>query len=169
MANILPLPDDKSSRRLIASSIAIHSSRADPDSFKGMTLAVKQSAVDPEHLNRNSMVTEKLPVADIQTSIALPEDMFEGQDPSTKAVKIGFVIYQNDKFFQPVIPVDDENDRESSSFMSRIVSSSVRNMNFDNLSKPVELVFEPAQELDLEDMKAVCVFWDFSSMGKNKN
>jgi len=43
----------------------------------------------------------------------------------------------------------------------------VQDMKFNNLSKPVELVFEPAIEVDEESGKSVCVFWDFSAMGKN--
>lgn len=113
------------------------------------------------------MVNDELPMADVQTSITLPEVMFEKNTPSGNAVKIGFVIYQNDKFFQPVIPDDEESEQEAASVMSRVISSSVQEMTFDNLTKPVELVFEPAVELDMDSGEFVCVFWDFSAMGKN--
>ena len=113
------------------------------------------------------MVSDELPMADVQTSITLPEVMFEKETPSGKTVKIGFVIYQNDKFFQPVIPEEEENEQEPSSVMSRVISSSVQDMAFDNLSKPVELVFEPALEVDEESGEPVCVFWDFNAMGKD--
>ncbi|XP_068758664.1 LOW QUALITY PROTEIN: adhesion G-protein coupled receptor G6-like [Montipora capricornis] len=165
LATNLPLSTNESSRVLVTSSVAIQSRRADPDSFPGMTLAIKQPAADPENLTPNSMAIDEIPMDDVQTSITLPEVMFEGKDPIGKSVKIGFVVYQNDKFFQPVVPVNVESKREASSFMSRIMSSSVRDMTFDNLLKPVELVFEPAQKMDENGMKAVCVFWDFEAIG----
>ena len=139
----------------------------DPGSFTGMSLAVKPPTADSNKLTPDSMVNDELPMADVQTSITLPEVMFEKNTPSGKAVKIGFVIYQNDKFFQPVIPDDDDNEQEAASVMSRVISSSVQDMSFDNLTKPVELVFEPASEADIDSGESVCVFWDFSAMGKN--
>lgn len=167
VATSLPLSDKQSSRRVVAPSVAIQSNRVDPGSFSGMSLAVESSTADPNKLTPDSMVSDELPMADVQTSITLPEVMFEKETPSGKTVKIGFVIYQNDKFFQPVIPDEEESEQESTSVMSRIISSSVQDMAFDNLSKPVELVFEPALELDEKSGESVCVFWDFSAMGKN--
>ena len=166
VATNLPLSDKKSSRRVIAPSVAIQSNRVDPGSFSGMSLAVKSPTADPNKLKSDSMVSDELPMADVQTSITLPEVMFEKESPP-KTVKIGFVIYQNDKFFQPVVPDEVESEEESTSVMSRVISSSVQEMTFDNLSKPVELVFEPALEVDVESGEPVCVFWDFSAMGKN--
>ena len=75
MAQNLPLSANKSSRRLVAPSLAIQSSRADPDSFSGMSLAVKPPAADPNKLSPDSMVNKELPMADVQTSIKLPEVM----------------------------------------------------------------------------------------------
>ena len=167
VATNLPLSDEESSRRLVAPSVAIQSNRVDPGSFPGMSLAVKSSTADPNKLTPDSMVSGKLPMAGVQTSITLPEVMFEKESPSERTVKIGFVIYQNDKFFQPVIPDEEESEQELASVMSRVISSSVQDMKFNNLSKPVELVFEPAIEVDEESGKSVCVFWDFSAMGKN--
>ena len=167
IAQNLPLSADESSRLLVAPSVAIQSNRADSDSFSGMSLVVKPPAADPNKLTPDSMVSEELPMADVQTSITLPEVMFEGNVPSGKEVKIGFVIYQNDKFFQPLIPDDVESDNGASSVMSRVVSSSVQDMTFDNLSKPVELVFEPVDKEDADSGEAVCVFWDFNAMGKH--
>lgn len=166
VATTLPLSDKESSRRLVAPSVAIQSNRVDPGSFSGMSLAVKSPTADPNKLTSDSMVSDELPMADVQTSITLPEVMFEKETPSGKTVKIGFVIYQNDKFFQPVVPDEEESEQEPSSVMSRVISSSVQEMTFDNLSKPLELVFEPALEVDLESGESVCVFWDFSAMGK---
>ena len=166
VATNLPLSDKESSRRLVAPSVAIQSNRVEPGSFPGMSLAVKSSSADPNKLTPDSMVSDKLPMGDVQTSITLPEVMFEKDTPSEKTVKIGFVIYQNDKFFQPVIPDEEESEQELASVMSRVISSSVQDMKFNNLSKPVELVFEPAIEVDEESGKSVCVFWDFSAMGK---
>lgn len=40
-------------------------------------------------------------------------------------------------------------------------------MVFDNFSKFVEFVFEFVFELDEKSGEFVCVFWDFSVMGKN--
>jgi len=131
-----------------------------------MSLAVKSHTADPNKLTSDSMVSDDLPMADVQTSITLPEVMFEKESPPGKTVKIGFVIYQNDKFFQPLVPDEEEIEQESTSVMSRVISSSVQEMTFDNLSKPVELVFEPALEVDEESGQSVCVFWDFSAMGK---
>lgn len=136
----------------------------DPGSFTGMSLTVKSPAADPNKLTPDSMVNDELPMADVQTSITLPEVMFDKKTPPGKAVKIGFVIYQNDKFFQPVIPDDEENEQETPPVMSRVISSSVQDMTFDNLTKPVQLVFEPAAEVDMDSGE--CVFWDFSAMGK---
>lgn len=166
VATTLPLSDKESSRRLVAPSVAIQSNRVDPGSFSGMSLAVKSPTADPNKLTSDSMVSDELPMADVQTSITLPEVIFEKETPSGKTVKIGFVIYQNDKFFQPVVPDEEESEQEPSSVMSRVISSSVQEMTFDNLSKPLELVFEPAFEVDLESGESVCVFWDFSAMGK---
>ena len=167
MARKLPLSVKESSRLLVAPSVAIQSSRADLASFSGMSLAVKPPSADPNKLTPDSMVSDELPMADVQTSITLPEVMFESKTPSGKTVKIGFVIYQNDKFFQPVIPDDVDSDLDASSVMSRVVSSSVQDMTFDNLTKPVELVFEPAVKVDEDSGEPVCVFWDFTAMGKN--
>lgn len=167
IAKRLPLLPNKSSRRIVAPSVAIQSRRADPDSFSGMTLAVKPRAANRNKLTPDSMVEDKIPVAHVQTSITLPEIMFEGKSLTGRAVKIGFVIYQNDKFFQPVTPDDIENERGGSLVMSRVVSSSVQDMTFDNLSEPVELVFEPALKLDEDSGDSVCVFWDFNALGKN--
>ena len=167
VAQNLPLSANKSSRRLVAPSLAIQSSRADPDSFSGMSLAVKPPAADPNKLSPDSMVNKELPMADVQTSIKLPEVMFENQDPSVKRVKIGFVIYQNDKFFQSVIPDDIQTDAKPFSVMSRIISSSVQGMTFDNLTKPVELVFEPTINFDEDGGETVCSFWDFNAMRKS--
>ncbi|XP_078355587.1 adhesion G-protein coupled receptor G6-like [Oculina patagonica] len=166
VATKLPLAPNKSSRRLVAPSLAIQSNRVDPGSFTGMSLAIKPPAADPDKLTRDSMVNDELPMADVQTSITLPEVMFEKNTPAGNAVKIGFVIYQNDKFFQPVIPDDEESDQKAPSIMSRVISSSVQDMAFDNLTKPVELVFEPAvHEVKMDSAEFVCVFWDFSAMG----
>lgn len=167
VAQNLPLSANKSSRRLVAPSLAIQSSRADPDSFSGMSLAVKPPAADPDKLSPDSMVNIELPMADVQTSIKLPEVMFDNQDPSVKRVKIGFVIYQNDKFFQSVIPDDVQTDPKPFSVMSRIISSSVQGMTFDNLTKPVELVFEPTSNFDEDGGETVCSFWDFNAMRKS--
>lgn len=166
MAKSFPLSVNESSRLLVAPAVAILSSRADSDSFPGMTFAVKPPAADPNKLTSDDMVSDELPMADVQTSITLPEVMFVNKTSSNKAVKIGFVIYQNDKFFQPVIPDDVESDLGASSVMSRVVSSSVQGMTFDNLSKPVELGFEPTLKIDEDSGEPVCVFWDFNAMGK---
>ena len=167
MARNLPLSEGKNSRRLIAPSVAIQSNRVDPGSFTGMSLAVKPPTADPNKLTSDNMVNDELPMADVQTSITLPEVIFENKAPSGKAVKIGFVIYQNDKFFQPVLPVDEESGQENSSIVSRVISSSVKDMTIENLTKPVELVFEPAVEVDTTNGESVCVFWDFDAMGEN--
>ena len=167
MARNLPLSEGKNSRRLIAPSVAIQSNRVDPGSFTGMSLAVKPPTADPNKLTSENMVNDELPMADVQTSITLPEVIFENKAPSGKAVKIGFVIYQNDKFFQPVLPVDEESGQENSSIVSRVISSSVKDMTIENLTKPVELVFEPAVEVDTTNGESVCVFWDFDAMGEN--
>ena len=167
MARNLPLSEGKNSRRLIAPSVAIQSNRVDPGSFTGMSLAVKPPTADPNKLTSDNMVNDELPMADVQTSITLPEVIFENKAPSDKAVKIGFVIYQNDKFFQPVLPVDEESGQENSSIVSRVISSSVKDMTIENLTKPVELVFEPAVEVDTTNGESVCVFWDFDAMGEN--
>ena len=132
-----------------------------------MTLAVKPPAADPNKLTTYSIVSDELPMADVQASITLPEVMFESKTPSGNTVKIGFVIYQNNKFFQPDIPDSFENNRNTSSVMSRVVSSSIQYMTFENLSKPVELVFEPPLKMDEDSKEAVCVFWDFSTIGKD--
>ena len=161
------MSDKESSRRVVAPSVAIQSNRVDPGSFSGMSLAVKSPTADPNKLTPDSMVSDELPMADVQTSITLPEVMFEKETPSGKTVKIGFVVYQNDKFFQPAIQDEEEREQESTSVMCRVISSSVQDMMFHNLSKPVELVFEPALELDEESGQSVCVFWDFSALGKN--
>lgn len=167
VARNLPLSEGKNSRRLIAPSVAIQSNRVDPGSFTGMSLAVKPPTADPNKLTSENMVNDELPMADVQTSITLPEVIFENKAPSGKAVKIGFVIYQNDKFFQPVLPVDEESGQENSSIVSRVISSSVKDMTIENLTKPVELVFEPAVEVDTTNGESVCVFWDFDAMGEN--
>ena len=167
MARNLPLSEGKNSRRLIAPSVAIQSNRVDPGSFSGMSLAVKPPTADPNKLTSENMVNDELPMADVQTSITLPEVIFENKAPSGKAVKIGFVIYQNDKFFQPVLPVNEESGQENSSIVSRVISSSVKDMTIENLTKPVELVFEPAVEVDTTNGESVCVFWDFDAMGEN--
>ena len=167
MARNLPLSEGKNSRRLIAPSVAIQSNRVDPGSFTGMSLAVKPPTADPNKLTSDNMVNDELPMADVQTSITLPEVIFENKAPSGKAVKIGFVIYQNDKFFQPVLPVDEESGQENYSIVSRVISSSVKDTTIENLTKPVELVFEPAVEVDTTNGESVCVFWDFDAMGEN--
>lgn len=166
VARNLPLSEGKNSRRLIAPSVAIQSNRVDSGSFTGMSLAVKPPTADPNKLTSDNMVNDELPMADVQTSITLPEVIFENKAPSDKAVKIGFVIYQNDKFFQPVLPVDEESGQENSSIVSRVISSSVKDMTIENLTKPVELVFEPAVEVDTTNGESVCVFWDFDAMGE---
>lgn len=165
VARNLPLSEGKNSRRLIAPSVAIQSNRVDPSSFTGMSLAVKPPVADADKLTSDSMVSDELPMADVQTSISLPEVIFESKAPSGKAVKIGFVIYQNDKFFQPVLPVDEESGQENSSLVSRVISSSVKDMTIENLTRPVELVFEPAVEIDTTNGESLCVFWDFDAMG----
>ena len=166
VARNLPLSEGKNSRRLIAPSVAIQSNRVDPGSFTGMSLAVKPPTADPNKLTSENMVNDELPMADVQTSITLPEVIFENKAPSGKAVQIGFVIYQNDKFFQPVLPVDEESGLENTSIVSRVISSSVKDMTIENLTKPVELVFEPAVEVDTTNGESVCAFWDFDAMGK---
>lgn len=47
----------------------------------------------------NSMVIDEILMDDVQILIILLEVMFEGKDFIGKLVKIGFVVYQNDKFF----------------------------------------------------------------------
>ena len=168
VAKNLPLSADESSRLLVAPSVAIQSNRVSPGSFAGMSLAVKSPTADPNKLTPDSMAGDELPMADVQTSITLPEVMFENQTPSGNAVKIGFVIYQNDKFFQPIIPDEEGSGQGTSSVMSRVISSSVQDMTFENLTKPVELVFEPALDVDEDSGESACVFWDFSAMGKNR-
>ena len=167
VARNLPLSSNQSSRRLVAPGLAIQSSRANPASFSGMSLSVKPPTADRNTLTRDSMVNKELPMADVQTSIKLPQVMFKDQAYAMKKVKIGFVIYQNDKFFQPVIPEDVETDANVVSVWSRIISSSVQGMTFENLTEPVELIFEPLSQKDADGGETVCSFWDFSAMGES--
>ena len=164
VAGSLPLSDGQPSRLLVAPSVAVQTNRVNPVSFNGLSLAVQTPTADPNKLTADSMVNEELPPKEVQTSITLPEALFQNKTPSNDAVKVGFVIYQNDIFFQPA--VSDEEESIPSSVISKVGSSSVQDLTFQNLTQPVELVFQPAINVDESSGNAVCVFWDFDALGK---
>ena len=120
-----------------------------------------------EGMTAGSIVTkEPTSEDDVETSVALPADLFGNLTSDNRnEVNIGFIIYYNSKFFQPV---DDDSEGSVRYFVnSRVISASIQGLTVENLINPVQVVFQPLMTKAKE--VPVCVFWDFSAAGKSRD
>ena len=120
-----------------------------------------------EGMTAGSIVTkEPTSEDDVETSVALPADLFGNLTSDNRnEVNIGFIIYYNSKFFQPV---DDDSEGSVRYFVnSRVISASIQGLTVENLINPVQAVFQPL--MTKANGVPVCVFWDFSAAGKSRD
>ena len=97
------------------------------------------------------------------TSISLPSSLLNYWYSAT--ARFIFVLYNNSLFFQHehLRLKSSDDDLFSRQVNSEVISASVRNASFANLTDPVKMVFKPLQAGELSS--ASCVYWDFQALG----
>ena len=163
IAENLPISPNQTSRLIVSPNVAVQANRVRPQSFSGLLYGTSKPANGQGMTADNILTGEPTSRDDVEVSVSLPSNLFEGVAiGNSDTASVGFVIYQNSKFFQPA---KDEDEEKTSSFVnSRVISASVQGVKVENLSKPLELVFRP---LDTEARgTAAGAFWDLLAAGK---
>lgn len=91
----------------------------------------------------------------ITAEIILPEHFnYTLSEIDTKATRVIFIIYYDDKLF-----LEPDLTRVKRGVNSQIVQASVENLKLENLKSPVKMLFKP---LNSDLVNSTCVYWEYS-------
>lgn len=139
----------KTSRTFNTSNIVLQVNDISKTFFKGITFGVSKDGLP---------ISTSEPT---KTSIKLPSSVL--RNTKRDSVRVGFISYANNKFFQPH-QMQQSNQSEQSQPSQQVLSSSVFNTNTSNLLEPVVLRFpKPEQEDKEQTLNSSCVFWNEDS------
>ena len=117
----------------------------------------KQSSFIVSELENNT--TDDQPVTS-QISLNMPKTLFETLESKAEEQRLSFAVFRKTLLFQsPARSYPYSNKTTQRHVNSFVISASVKDLEINNLTEPVETTYYPLQEGNNKNTE--CVFWDF--------